>query len=375
MFFVSGRCPICYAQWKNSEFCPACGCSAEIYYERELPSRERINIALVETVMRAARARLVQYADDPMPRYALGLSYTHLGLFAEGVNELNRVADLLPEKHQLRYEAAAISAKFGPSTDKALEQLNTVLARRPDFEQALYLRGVIHAKQGDMQAAVRDWQSAYRIDDHYQPARQQLSKFIAKMRPYLAVDKIAPSTLDATAQATLQQITARMPPAPLAMGRTSLDLLRLLSEKTARRMVQMHARVIREYDAAVRERKEAMQRLDNDVLALTNLCLAYLEAKQKIQSVNSLTPLTIQARTFILNQAIQGYQKDGYRLVSSTETTAQLYKPKEFSCCLAVIMVFLIIGIVLYLLYYLSKKDDSVYLEVDEYGRLRTTQS
>ena len=137
----------------------------------------------------------------------------------------------------------------------------------------------------------------------------------------------------------------------------------------------MYAHKVRDYDASFRQRNEAIQKLDSDVLALSNLCLASIEVKQKLQATSSLKLLTVQQRTAILNKAIQGYQKSGYRLVSRTETTAQLYKPKEFSCCIAIIMIFLVIGLLLYLIYYLTKKDDTVYLEVDEYGRLHTQRS
>ena len=143
MFIIPGRCPTCYAHWGNSEYCIACGCLAEIYYERELPPKERINAVRVQGIINAARGRLTQYANDGMAHYVLGLSYIHLNLIEEGLDELRKAADILPEKVGIRYEASAISVRHGLKSEEVLNQLNVVLSRQPDFKQALYLRGVV----------------------------------------------------------------------------------------------------------------------------------------------------------------------------------------------------------------------------------------
>jgi len=55
----------------------------------------------------------------------------------------------------------------------------------------------------------------------------------------------------------------------------------------------------------------------------------------------------------------------GYRVVSQTDSSAQLVKPKEFSFIWAFLWFLLLgIGVVVYLFYYASKKDKSVYLTV-----------
>jgi hypothetical protein len=58
-------------------------------------------------------------------------------------------------------------------------------------------------------------------------------------------------------------------------------------------------------------------------------------------------------------------------LQSRTDTTAHLVKPKKFSFLLAALgLLFWGIGLLLYLLYYWSKKDQSVFIQVDPQGRL-----
>lgn len=78
-----------------------------------------------------------------------------------------------------------------------------------------------------------------------------------------------------------------------------------------------------------------------------------------------LTGLTIEQRRAILQKEINGYAKNGWRVISQTDTTAQLVKPKRLSCLWAILTV----GIALLL--YLAAKDETAYLEVDEKGKLR----
>lgn len=60
---------------------------------------------------------------------------------------------------------------------------------------------------------------------------------------------------------------------------------------------------------------------------------------------------------------IDHYVGQGYRVVSQTPTTAQLVKPKKFSLFWALAWFLCAgVGIVVYLLYYASKRDHQVLL-------------
>ena len=81
--------------------------------------------------------------------------------------------------------------------------------------------------------------------------------------------------------------------------------------------------------------------------------------------------LTLDARKQILEREIVKYSKRGYRVVNRTDTTAQMVKPRQFSCLAATLWTLLFgIGLIFYLFYYLAKKEDVVYLSVDERGRV-----
>ena len=67
-----------------------------------------------------------------------------------------------------------------------------------------------------------------------------------------------------------------------------------------------------------------------------------------------------------LQAAINRYVGKGYRVVSQTETAAQLVRPKRFSVVWAILT-----ALVFYLPYYwFVKRDKTVYLTVDADGRV-----
>ena len=70
--------------------------------------------------------------------------------------------------------------------------------------------------------------------------------------------------------------------------------------------------------------------------------------------------------TEMLQTQINEYVRKGYHVQSQTETTAQLVKPKSFSFFWAFLWLLLpFFGLLTYILYYMSKKDQTVYLYVE----------
>lgn len=73
----------------------------------------------------------------------------------------------------------------------------------------------------------------------------------------------------------------------------------------------------------------------------------------------------------ILQKEINGYVRRGFHVASQTDTTAQLIKPKKFSFWWALLWFLLFgVGLLIYVLYYLAKKDETVYLEVSPDGQV-----
>ena len=85
--------------------------------------------------------------------------------------------------------------------------------------------------------------------------------------------------------------------------------------------------------------------------------------------------LSIENRRTLLEGAIAKYVTVGYRVVSSTDTTAQMVRPKKFSFLWATLWSLVFgVGLLVYVFYYTSKKEDTLYLSVDERGRVKATR-
>lgn len=81
--------------------------------------------------------------------------------------------------------------------------------------------------------------------------------------------------------------------------------------------------------------------------------------------------LSESERSKILDIEIQRYLGGGYRILSRTNTTAQLVKPKQFNAGIAILgALLLLIGLVIYLLAYTAQQDSTMYLSVDEQGHV-----
>ena len=73
-----------------------------------------------------------------------------------------------------------------------------------------------------------------------------------------------------------------------------------------------------------------------------------------------------------LQDHINWYVNRGYQVQSQTETSAQLVKPKRFSLIWALIWTLLVlVGLIIYIFYYISKKDQTVYLYVED-GKVKS---
>lgn len=75
------------------------------------------------------------------------------------------------------------------------------------------------------------------------------------------------------------------------------------------------------------------------------------------------------ARTALLDKEIGNYAKRGYRVISRTPTTAQLLRPKTFSFLWCLFWIWT--GCLVYIVWYLAKRDSQVYLTVDANGKVR----
>jgi len=124
------------------------------------------------------------------------------------------------------------------------------------------------------------------------------------------------------------------------------------------------------------------RQLETDGFTLLSTCphcgLVIRVDAESTQAGDMAQEPSIEQRTAILEEQIGQLVRQGYRVISRTQTTAQLVKPKEFSLLWALLWLLVTLcvfglGILVYLFYYLAQKDKTVYLEVDPYGQVRVS--
>lgn len=82
--------------------------------------------------------------------------------------------------------------------------------------------------------------------------------------------------------------------------------------------------------------------------------------------------LSLEQRQKILSRVIANYSAAGWRVTAQTGASVQMVKPKSFSCLWASLWFLMFgIGLLFYLFYYWAKKDETVFITVDEFGTIR----
>jgi hypothetical protein len=89
----------------------------------------------------------------------------------------------------------------------------------------------------------------------------------------------------------------------------------------------------------------------------------------------SKSEVSEEERSRRLEEELQKYAREGFFVQNRTATTAQLVRPKKFSFIWALLWFLVFgLGVLVYLIYYASKKDEGRFVEVDEYGAVRATR-
>ena len=80
---------------------------------------------------------------------------------------------------------------------------------------------------------------------------------------------------------------------------------------------------------------------------------------------------TPELRRDFLQRSINYYMQIGYRVVSQTEFAAQMLRPKQFNFLMASLFFLCFgVGVLFYLFLYMAAQDSTVYIQVDEQGRV-----
>ena len=101
----------------------------------------------------------------------------------------------------------------------------------------------------------------------------------------------------------------------------------------------------------------------------------YLAQQEKRTRVRTMVPLQPKDRLEILYAAMLKYIDQGYEVTSQMEFTLFMKRERRFSCLWASILTVSGIGLLLYILYYWSKRDNFIAITVDRWGNTIVTKS
>ena len=307
-------CPICEAALTMGDArCVQCRCIVQFRPERYAFARSTVDEALVQWGIDRSRATLTATADDGAAHHVLGVCYVNLTLFDQGIDELRKAAQLLPERQYLRFELAVVLKSAG-RLDAAREQAALALRAAPEARDYRYLDhfllGAAANERGELRAAITQWLAAYDVDPTLPLAADVLGQFVTsqavKLTNPIAHTLTGLSERDTTALRLLNSTPngqrdqgQRAPRKPGELGRWSLGVLRKLSSARAAAVEQLHAEHLAAYRqrleeftaardvadaqlATARQEWEVQVRgIRNDLPTMARLCLAVAEEQQR----------------------------------------------------------------------------------------------
>lgn len=390
MFVESTICPVCNSMWHaHDDSCSVCGSIAEIYFERPLPELSQVDEDMVQRCIARSRARIAKNKNDGIAHYTLALSYINLGLLKEGMTELARAVALLPESDVVAYEAAAIAVTQGDVGDGVQREIDRIISRRPDFKEAIFLRGIVLQRSGKADEAVKAWQEAYTLDQTYAPAKRRLEAYIWINRILLTnskvLDYLRTMALPNKERSYLKLLNWKGPERPQESTQRG-GLFRIIAPSLAERRREVYAAQLQDHRELEKEFFRLTQAMEADVLGLSNLCLRARTANPELsrsvfESQSAATrsdgrPLSNEERAAVLDLQVQKMLRAEYQLKSYTDITAHGSKFRDGNCIteafLFIISMITVVGLILYIPYLISTlQKQHVFLEVDEYGNVK----
>lgn len=314
MLLSALRCPICEQQDAAQQGrCPTC--RSLTTFESVFPAFNRISVVepLVQEGIERARRQIKADLRDGHAHYALGLAYLNFGLREQGIDELCRAAELLPEQHRIRYELALASTAGGDAT-AAIDHLDRALKLAPELVPyrylEYYLQGVFANERQKVRVAVGHWIQAFRLDPAAPIARETLQQFVHEHQARLSQSIVAKqpgltpeqqealNILSGRARAATQRVPGA-PRTPHPLGKTSMRLLRKYAPARAAALEQMYTERVAAHAAAV----EQYEQRRHVLTAQNETALAAHE--ERLRHVRANLPLLAELCAIALELEIQ----------------------------------------------------------------------
>jgi len=215
------------------------------------------------------RLRSLGYLDAQSPKGDRNLAAVHFqsGRYAEAVKAYQDLVQQNPDDGALRASLAGALGAMGRYAE-AMEQLTVAIKLEPLNPEPYHNRGVIFEKQGNREAAVREYETALRYSPQYEPSREALVRLTGSATGTEVLtdpEKLAAAIAERAGQA------ARRGDYQTAMK--ELDE----AERIAPRFARVHqyrsnvAFLMGDRDAAIKALKKALEIEPDNALFRTNL--------------------------------------------------------------------------------------------------------
>jgi tetratricopeptide (TPR) repeat protein len=128
------------------------------------------------------------------------------GRYAEAAEAYEKLVEQDPRDANLRASLAGALGALG-RLDESLAQINMAIEMDPINPEAFHNRGVLYERKGDVEAAVKEYETALRYNPQYDPSRQALVRLRGSegdQQPLTAAQKLAAALAERAHQATLR---------------------------------------------------------------------------------------------------------------------------------------------------------------------------
>lgn len=138
----------------------------------------------MEQAIAGLRNRLEQEPDDLEGWLLLGRAYKSTEHFAQAQEAFSRAMTLAPESPSVMIEYAEAQTLASPTRrfdGESLLLLDRALMLEPDNQRGLWLRGIAHYQDGDIDQAVAVWNHLLAVIPEDSPTRETLRQRIAEL--------------------------------------------------------------------------------------------------------------------------------------------------------------------------------------------------
>ncbi len=196
----------------------------------------------MRVVIERIRERVAQQPEDAEAWFMLGRAYMNVREFDNAVVAIRRSLEVKPDNIDVmvRLADALAMARGGQMQGEPTDLLNKAIQVAPQHPQALWLLGMAQREQGDLQGAVRSWQTLLSLLGPDPRAQQEVQDLIAQAQAALGATAVsAPTDAGPTLEVAVQAagldanidpattifVYARAmqgPPMPLAVARRTV---------------------------------------------------------------------------------------------------------------------------------------------------------